>query len=97
MSKVAFTGKYEDILNTPNDDKYVKIFRKSLREEANMYYPDKDSIQRIVYELRGSGEKSEVAREGINTYTKSECNEYNRNNIGVSAWMYYINGSPNDI
>lgn len=97
MSKVAFTGRYNDLLGRPDEDKYIKIFRKSLREEANTYYPDRDSIQRVVYELRGSGEKSEIAREGINTYTKSECNEYNRNNIGVSAWMYYISGSPNDI
>lgn len=50
LSKVAFTGEYNDLKNRPNNEKYIKIFSKSFRLTASQTeYTDKDSIQRIVY------------------------------------------------
>lgn len=50
FSKVAFTGEYNDLKNTPNSEKYTKIFSKTADvKSSGAEYIDKDSIQRVVY------------------------------------------------
>lgn len=85
MSKVAFTGRYNDLLGRPDDDKYIKIFRKSLREEASTQYPDKDSIQRVVYDCVAQRNKSIISGEkyGIVNYTDEQVTEHNQSLPGA--------------
>ena len=96
MAKVAFTGKYNDLINRPDDDKYIKIFRKSLREEATTSYPDKDSIQRVVYKCVSQGQKSVVAGEqyGIENYTEEEILHHNQSLPGAILGGTILSENP---